>query len=97
MNTTVLIVILVLLVLGLLFIIYSVKVAEVQEDFMDEELNEEAFSKPAGWKVGTMPKELQSAKKTHLVKRTSEKPDYGLEDIISKWKQEEVSKANKPE
>lgn len=97
MSITVLLVISILLVLGLLYMVYSIKVAEVHDDLLDEEFDEKAFSKPDGWKVGTMPKELQNTKKIELVKRASGKPNFGVENIISKWKMEELSKFNKPE
>src|SRR5690554_385266 len=97
MSITVLIVILILLVSGILYIIYSIKMAEIQDDLLDEEFDEKAFSKPSGWKVGVMPKELQTKKKVEFVKSDPESPDYGLEDIITKWRNEELSKLNKPE
>jgi len=97
MSITVLIVILILLVSGILYIIYSIKVAEIHDGLLDEEFDEKSFAKPSGWKVGVMPKEMQVTKKVELVKPASKNPEYGLDDIISKWRKEELSKFNKPE
>lgn len=48
-----------LLVLGVIFTVYGIKMAEVDEGHLEEQFDREAFSKPSGWKVGKMPESLR--------------------------------------
>lgn len=84
MIVTVLIIITVLLILGIIYTIFSIRFAEVDENHIEEPFDENAYSKPGGWKVGKMPLELQNSK--YLEKKEiiqSREVDSFEEDIFS--------------
>lgn len=62
MSVTVYIIISILLVLGIIFTVFSIKMAEVDEEHLEGQFDPEAFSKPSGWKVGKLPEELKHTK-----------------------------------
>ena len=86
MHISVLAIISVVLLLGIIYIIYSVRVAEVQEGHLDEPFDEKAFSKPAGWKTGKMPPELQNKKVS--LKKIPQPSQADVEDLMEKWKED---------
>lgn len=80
---------------GIIYIIYSVKFAEIADGNLDEQFDEKAFSKPAGWKVGKMPPELQKQTKVALKKIPSQSPGSVVEDLVEKWKEKDLSHVRK--
>ena len=92
MNISSFLVIAFIIFSGIIFIIYNVKVAEIQEGHLDEEVAKKSFSKPAGWKVGKMPPELQGKKKIVLNKTSYHQPRSVVEDLVEKWKENDLSK-----
>lgn len=80
---------------GILYIIYSVKVAEVPDGHLEEHFDKKAFSKPAGWKVGKMPTELQKQTKVTLKKVPGQPTPTVVEDLVEKWKEKDLSPVRK--
>ena len=92
---TILIVISILLVLGIIYTIYSISVAKVDEGQMEEDFDEKAFTKPPGWKVGKMPKDLPKPLKVTKKKIKERESSDLLGELISKLNFEKPSNTNK--
>ncbi|MEX2591245.1 MAG: hypothetical protein WD426_00630 [Anditalea sp.] len=92
MMATILIIISILLFLGIIYTIYSISVAEVDEGPLEEDLDENAFAKPPGWKVGKMPKDLPKPIKITRSETKHNKKSVSLRDLISKLHWEKFSK-----
>jgi len=90
MGISVLAIILVIILSGIIYIIYSVKTAEIQDEHLDEPVDKTAFSKPAGWKVGKMPPELQNAPKMTLKKIPGQRSQTVVDDLVERWKKKDI-------
>jgi hypothetical protein len=95
MSISVFVVIAIILFSGIIYIIYSVKVAEIQEGHLDQEVAKKTFSKPAGWKVGKMPPELLGKKKVVLNKTPYHQSRSVVDDLVERWKEKDLSKMKK--
>lgn len=94
MSTSVFVIISVILS-GIVYIIYSVKSAEIPDKHLDEQFDEKAFSKPAGWKVGKMPPELREQTKVALNKIPEQSSNTVLNDLLDRWKEKDLSHARR--
>jgi hypothetical protein len=95
MTISVFAILAIILSLGIIYVIYSVKVAEIQDGVLDEDIVKKTYAKPAGWKVGKMPPELQGKKKVVLSRIPNQNSHSVVEDLVEKWKEKDLSKAKK--
>ena len=95
MKISVLVVIAVFLFLRIIYIIYSVKVAEVDNGLLDEDFDKDAFAKPAGWKIGKLPPELQNHRKVVLKPSGSGHNSSVVDNMVERWKVNELSSLKK--
>ena len=92
MDISVLGIMSVIVLAGIVYIIYSVNTAEVQ----DEQFDQDAFAKPSGWKIGKMPPELQKTSKVTLKKVSGHSSHTVVDDLVERLKKKDISNISKP-
>jgi hypothetical protein len=85
MIGTVIFVLSVLLLLGIAFTVYCIKMAEVDEGQIEERPDEYLFSKPEGWKVGKLTKEMQNFRKVELKEIYADRKRNSFNDLSEKF------------
>jgi hypothetical protein len=87
--------IIILLVLGVIYTIYSILVAEVDEGQLEDKLDENAYVKPPGWKEGKMPKDLPQPIKIVKNEANNKEKSVSVKDLVHKFDWESASNAKK--
>ena len=88
MMGTVLIIVAVTIGLGIVYTIYTISTADVDEGQIEQDFDENKFAKPSGWKVGKLPADLKKGEKAEVkeLKFSREGGALGKEFSSLGWK-----------